>query len=113
MVSTESLSLHRLYVFSNIILRISHFISPESQEEEARRGCFAQCGHKSGPCDECGTNGLCCKKRVVENGCDGRMGKLSHYACVTPEDPPTPDGPTVDLTGNYSAFASKCSKFPH
>ena len=61
------------------------------------------CG-EAGPCEEaCGTNGVCCKKRYQQDGCNGRVGGRKGK-CITvgtdePEDPEEPEEPEIELTG--------------
>ena len=86
-------------VFFNNLSNASLF----QESQRFRKDCFAKCGQKSGPCKDCGTNGLCCKRGLVENGCDGNMGKRSHHTCVTPEEPPTTAAPIIELTGIFWA----------
>ena len=92
------------------------------ESQRFRKGCFAKCGKKSGPCEDCGPNGLCCKRGLIENGCDGNMGKRGHHTCVTPEEPPTTDAPIIELAGIFRAclcpafvvlYLIKSSKYKH
>ena len=40
------------------------------------------CNGKSGPCSACGYNGMCCKKGMSINGCDGKIGGNWKYECT-------------------------------
>ena len=37
---------------------------------------------KEGKCDWCGTDGWCCKKTFVGNGCDGTFGGINQHTCT-------------------------------
>ena len=37
---------------------------------------------KEGKCDWCGTDGWCCRKGWVGNGCDGTIGGSNGHQCV-------------------------------
>jgi len=44
--------------------------------------CWSGCNGKQGRCDWCGTEGFCCKKGVIGDGCDGHMGNdVDHHQC--------------------------------
>ncbi len=45
-------------------------------EDLAREGedCWIDCGQKQGPCEWCGSAGMCCQQGVLGNGCDGSIG---------------------------------------
>ena len=36
--------------------------------------CWVDCGQKGGPCEWCGSAGMCCKQGVLGDGCDGSIG---------------------------------------
>ena len=48
--------------------------------------CWNQCGHKQGPCDWCGADGICCTVKTgwtdTSNGCDGSVGGQNGHQCV-------------------------------
>ena len=44
--------------------------------------CWWECDEKRGPCTFCGKDGLCCRKGVTGNGCDGIIGGHKLHACV-------------------------------
>ena len=44
--------------------------------------CYFECGQQSGPCDYCGSKGLCCRQGFAENGCDGIIGGLNKHQCT-------------------------------
>ena len=43
--------------------------------------CWENCNKRDGACEWCGT-GLCCRKRKIENGCDGLSGGGSRHQCT-------------------------------
>ena len=56
-----------------------------SESKKNNKGCFKKCGKKSGPCPTGCKNPnkpYCCKKGLVENGCDGNAGKKKRHTCV-------------------------------
>jgi len=48
--------------------------------------CYKWCGRKSGQCDHCGSEGLCCRQGNIfaEEGCDGVTGGPNRHECVPP-----------------------------
>ncbi len=36
--------------------------------------CWIDCGQKEGPCEWCGSAGMCCQQGVLRDGCDGSIG---------------------------------------
>ena len=58
------------------------------------------CG-EAGPCEEaCGTNGVCCKKRYQQDGCNGRVGgRKGKCITVGTDEPEEPENPEIELTG--------------
>ena len=44
--------------------------------------CYSECNQIQGKCDWCGTDGWCCRKDWVGNGCDGTFGINNHHQCV-------------------------------
>ena len=42
----------------------------------------SHCNGKSGKCLACGYNGMCCKKGVQVDGCDGIIGGHDRYECT-------------------------------
>ncbi len=36
--------------------------------------CLIDCGGKGGPCEWCGSTGMCCQQGVLGDGCDGSIG---------------------------------------
>ena len=47
--------------------------------------CWVECNWLLGPCNWCGTQGMCCRVGTEGNGCDGTMGGHGHYYCT--DDP--------------------------
>ena len=47
--------------------------------------CWIECNWLLGPCNWCGTEGMCCKVGIEGNGCDGTMGGNGQYYCT--DDP--------------------------
>jgi len=47
------------------------------------KDCWYKCGSKQGPCEWCGTKGMCCKNGFKDksNGCDGTFGGLTRHEC--------------------------------
>ena len=41
-----------------------------------------KCNKQEGKCDWCGTEGWCCRKGFIGNGCDGSFGGESGHRCV-------------------------------
>ena len=41
-----------------------------------------KCNKQEGKCDWCGTEGWCCRKDFIGNGCDGSFGGESGHRCV-------------------------------
>ena len=50
--------------------------------ENAGEDCWNGCNHKEGKCGWCGTDGWCCRKDWIGNGCDGTFGGQSNHQCV-------------------------------
>ncbi len=36
--------------------------------------CWVDCGQKGGPCEWCGSTGMCCRQGSIGDGCDGSIG---------------------------------------
>ena len=47
--------------------------------------CWWGCSQTQGACAWCGTEGLCCRKGHVGNGCDGQVGDDDFHMCVKNE----------------------------
>ena len=50
-------------------------------------GCLNNCDNKDGLCEWCGTQGWCCQKNWIGNGCDGSFGGNGKHECVLKPDP--------------------------
>ena len=50
--------------------------------EHAGEDCWTGCNYKQGKCGWCGTDGWCCRKDWIGNGCDGTFGGQSNHQCV-------------------------------
>ena len=50
--------------------------------ENAGEDCWGGCNSQQGKCDWCGTDGWCCRKDWIGNGCDGTFGGQSNHQCV-------------------------------
>ena len=50
--------------------------------EHSGEDCWSKCKGQEGKCDWCGTEGWCCKKSSIGNGCDGSFGGESGHRCV-------------------------------
>ena len=46
------------------------------------KNCWDGCNEQEGKCDWCGTEGFCCKKDSIGNGCDGVFGGQDNHECV-------------------------------
>merc|ERR1719464_445296 len=49
--------------------------------ENQGKDCWSGCDQKEGKCDWCGTDGWCCRKGWVGNGCDGTIGGSNGHQC--------------------------------
>jgi len=49
--------------------------------ENQGKDCWNGCNYKQGKCDWCGTDGWCCRKGWVGNGCDGNVGGSNGHQC--------------------------------
>ena len=43
---------------------------------------MTQCNNNQGKCNYCGFDGLCCKKGLTGNGCDGSFGGSNQHQCA-------------------------------
>ena len=50
--------------------------------EHAGENCWNRCNAKQGKCRWCGTEGWCCQKGSVGNGCDGTFGGENGHICT-------------------------------
>ena len=50
--------------------------------EHAGEDCLNGCNSQEGKCDWCGTNGWCCRKDSIGNGCDGTFGGTNSHQCA-------------------------------
>ena len=46
--------------------------------------CWIACNEQGGKCDWCGSEGWCCRKDWVGNGCDGLFGGSFHMCVLKP-----------------------------
>merc|ERR1719369_359921 len=81
--------------------------------------CWKNCGKKAGPCPSfCGQDKYCCKKKVKENGCNGKNGSKNYYKCVPKPLPAKPGdrcfqkchdkaGPCPDFCGDEKYCCKK------
>ena len=48
------------------------------------KDCWANCGNQQGPCNWCGSKGVCCRVdwSDTSNGCDGTIGGNNIHECV-------------------------------
>ena len=48
--------------------------------------CWNKCNDKQGPCSWCGSDGMCCTRKLSwtdkSNGCDGTIGGVTKHECV-------------------------------
>ena len=65
------------------IIETIHLVSDDGLINEGQ-DCWWKCCKQNGPCNWCGT-GLCCKKGVIKNGCDGTFGGGSTHQCSLPD----------------------------
>ena len=61
--------------------RLNCFVS-EPNLQNAGKYCIFDCDFQAGQCQWCGSNGWCCMKDWIENGCDGSFGGENFPACV-------------------------------
>ena len=49
--------------------------------------CWGGCNAVQGPCDWCGSHGMCCTMKPgwtdISNGCDGTFGGATRHECVS------------------------------
>ena len=50
--------------------------------ENGFQDCWNGCNKQEGKCAWCGTDGWCCRKDRVGNGCDGNIGGPNNHQCV-------------------------------
>ena len=50
--------------------------------ENGFQDCWDDCNKQEGKCAWCGTDGWCCRKDWVGNGCDGNIGGPNDHQCV-------------------------------
>ena len=50
--------------------------------EHSGENCWNRCNTKQGKCRWCGTEGWCCNKGTIGNGCDGLFGGNNEFQCV-------------------------------
>ena len=59
------------------------FIVGVSNEGEE---CYEKCRNNQGPCEWCGSKGVCCTQKIGWNdtskGCDGEIGGTTVHECV-------------------------------
>ena len=50
------------------------------------KACYKSCAMNSGPCQWCGSDGLCCNRKPdwndLNNGCDHKFGGQKTHRCV-------------------------------
>ena len=61
-----------LLIFICIIQNIANVKG--SPLENGGEKCWGRCNKQEGKCDWCGTEGWCCRKDRIGNGCDGTFG---------------------------------------
>ena len=52
--------------------------------ENTEKMCWKDCNEKNGPCKWCGEIGMCCKRGLKKNGCDGNIGGHTLHVCADP-----------------------------
>ena len=59
--------------------------------ENEGKDCWRNCNAKQGPCEWCGTHGMCCTMKPgwtdTSNGCDGTFGGATSHECALKPKP--------------------------
>ena len=58
----------------------SKLLGPKLKNEG--KNCWPHCCKKDGPCQWCGSEGMCCKIGVNKNGCNGIIGGEREHRCA-------------------------------
>jgi hypothetical protein len=98
-----SLLISELFTIKIIEYKIVTFSSTQSIAplEHSGENCWNKCNTKQGKCRWCGTEGLCCNKGTIGNGCDGSFGGNNEFKCVVKP------GTAFDKSAYYSIKHSK------
>ena len=83
-----SVSMEIDHKHSEKIKHIKDFDIVPDPLENAGENCWSACHENAGKCDWCGTEGLCCRKGWIVNGCDGSGGNEFEHQCILKQGNP-------------------------
>ena len=71
---------------ANLINYFYDILFPYLDLENEGKECYKNCGYKQGPCEWCGSEGVCCSRKSdwndTTNGCNGSFGGKTRHECV-------------------------------
>eukprot|EP00931_Biecheleriopsis_adriatica_P092967 TRINITY_DN6671_c0_g2_i8.p1 TRINITY_DN6671_c0_g2~~TRINITY_DN6671_c0_g2_i8.p1 ORF type:complete len:871 (-),score=95.55 TRINITY_DN6671_c0_g2_i8:91-2703(-) len=75
--------------------------------ENYGKDCWGGCGHKQGPCQWCGSEGMCCRFGWDGNGCDGLgIQGQNRHVCVGRAAGQSPTTTTTTVATTITALAA-------